>query len=136
MAKRIFVLLLLAAVVVGLYFAFFGKTKSTPDTSKVQDVQVSTDPKLLKLIKAEVLNTYADDYGIARVYGEISNSSNQVCKLALIRITTYDKDNNMMKQLRVRVRNIPPGGSKTFDITTGVFRTGFRAEAELLGVAF
>lgn len=136
MAKRILVLLLLAAVVAGLYFGFFSKTKSTSSTSKVQDAQVLTDPKFLKLIKVEVLNAYADDYGIAHVYGEVANSSNQVCKLALIRITTYDKDNNMMKQLRVRVRDITPGGTKTFDITTGIFRTGFRAEAELLGVAF
>lgn len=137
MARRIVVILLLLAAVIALYVGFFG-SKETGSSSKTptSETNVSTDPNILKLVQVQVINTYADQYGVAHVYGEVINKSDSDCKLAIVSLSIRDKEDNLLKKLKVRVRDIPSGQRRTFDIPIGMFKKAFKTEPEVVGVVF
>lgn len=134
MAKRWFVVILLAAVVAGLYFGVLRNADSPADV--VNPSNRTTDPEILKLFEARNLNVYADSYGVAHLSGTIENNSDTLCKEAKVEVKIYTKENDLLKKLQLTVRDIPSGRVRTFDAELGNFTSGLRPEAEIVEVVY
>lgn len=98
--------------------------------------ELSTDPETLGVLQARVIRSYADAYKVARVYGEVANASQQECRMAAVELVIRDGSGNELKTMEINVRDIPAGGSRSFDVEIGLFDTGFAAEPAVTGAAF
>jgi len=101
-----------------------------------QTPEMSTDPELLSGLQARVIRAYADAYKVARVYGEVANTSQQDCRVAAVELVIRDGSGNELKTMEINVRDIPAGGARSFDVEIGLFDTGFAAEPTVTGAAF
>ncbi|MCX7831727.1 MAG: FxLYD domain-containing protein [Actinobacteria bacterium] len=133
MLKRILTILVLVAVIAAVYTLAQSpqKAKETVDITKK-----TVDKKVLELFEVQNVNFYADSYNIAHIYGEVKNKSDTDAKEVLLEIRLIDKDGNLAKKIKVKVKNIPSGQIRTFDISFGTYNTAYKPEGKVLEVAY
>lgn len=133
MAKRILTVLVLVAVIAAVYTL----TQSPQKAKEAVDItQKTVDPKVLELFEVMNVEFYADSYNIAHVYGEVKNKSDTDVKEVLLEVRLIDKDGNLVKKIKVKVKGIPSGQVRTFDISFGTYKAAYRPEAKVLEVAY
>jgi len=138
--KLLTLFVLLAFAATAFYFFYWesdrGDALKARITGDVAAQNVSDEPEITGQLEVRVTRTYADSFGIARVAGEVVNSAEQDCQLAVIRIELLDRGNNLTKTMEANIRDIPAGQRRTFDIEVGMFRGAFRANTSVVGAAF
>ncbi len=133
MFKRILLIAVLVAVIAVAYnlIASPQKVKEAPVISSK-----SVDPKVLSLFEVQSMNFYADSYNTAHIYGEVKNKSNREAIYVLLEVRVVDKEGNLVKKMRVKVKNIPSGQVRSFDIPIGSYKEAYRPEAKVLEVGY
>lgn len=133
MFRRILAILVLVAVIAGVYTVAVSPQKAK---EAVDITQRTVDPKVLGLFEVQNLSFYADSYNIAHVYGEVRNRSDTEAKSVLVEVRLLDKEGNVVKKVKVRVRNIPSGQVRSFDIAFGTYNAAYRPEGKVLEVGY
>lgn len=96
----------------------------------------TADPEILELFIPQSVNFYADNYRTGHIYGEVKNTSDTDAAEVVLELKIYDKDRNLVKKLKVTVRDIPSGQVRSFDVPTGVYKEAYTAEAQVVEVAY
>lgn len=133
MFKRILLIAVLVAVIAVAYnlIASPQKVKEAPVISSK-----SVDPKVLSLFEVQSMNFYTDSYNTAHIYGEVKNKSDREAIYVLLEVRIVDKEGNLVKKMKVRVKNIPSGQIRSFDIPIGSYKEAYRPEAKVLEVGY
>lgn len=137
MGKRILTIVVLLAVIAAAYFVSQsgqGVKQSIKETPGIS--QRTVDPKTLKLFQISDVQFYADSYNISHVYGEVKNTSDTDAVYVLVEVSLIDKDGNTAKKINVKVKNVPSGQVRTFDISFGTYNSAYKPEAKVLEVAY
>lgn len=133
MVKRILTIIVLVAVIAAVYTL----TQSPQKAKEAVDItQRTVDPKVLQLFEVQNVSFYADSYNIAHIYGEVKNRSDTDAKEVLVEVRLIDKDGNLAKKIKVKVKDIPSGQVRTFDISFGTYNTAYKPEGKVLEVAY
>lgn len=133
MAKRILTIMVLVAIIAAVYTL----TKNPEQAKETIDItQRTVDKKVLELFEVQNVSFYADSYNIAHVYGEVKNKSDTDAKEVLIEVRLIDKEGNLAKKIKVKVKNIPSGQIRTFDISFGTYNAAYKPEGKVLEVAY
>ena len=140
MRKALVVFVLLLAATTAFYFFYWESDRGDELRARIAgDVasqNLSDDPEVIGQLEVRVSRTYADSYGIARVSGEVVNSADQDCQLAVVRIELLDRGNNLTKTMDANIRDIAAGQRRTFDIEVGMYRGAFKANGSVVEAAF
>lgn len=133
MLKRILTIAVLVAVIAAVY----SLTQSPQKARETIDItQKTVDKKVLELFEVQNLSFYADSYNIAHIYGEVKNKSDTDVKEVLVEVRLIDKNGNLAKKVKVKVKNIPSGQIRTFDIPFGTYKAAYKPEGRVLEVAY
>jgi microcompartment protein CcmK/EutM len=137
MGKRILTILVLVAVIAAAYFVSQsgqGARQTIKETPGISDRTV--DPKVLKLFQITDVQFYADSYNISHVYGEVKNTSDTDAVYVLVEVRLIDKEGNLAKKIKVKVKNVPSGQVRSFDVSFGTYNAAYKPEAEVMEVAY
>jgi hypothetical protein len=131
--KVTLLMLVIAAVAIG--WATINNQKDEPGKIKVGLV-LKEQKDIYSNLEGIAPSVYIDDYGALRVYGSVKNLSQKACNYAKLKIELRGDGNKLVKTLDVTVKNIEPGGTKSYDVNGGTGMEGLRVSGDIIEAGF
>ncbi|MCL6472682.1 MAG: hypothetical protein K6T91_07725 [Firmicutes bacterium] len=131
--KKFLVFVVIVAVVIIGWMALASQAKNS---SAKADLVIKDQKKIYERVEAIEPNFYEDDYGITRVYGSVKNLSTDPCAYVKFQIEIRNKEQKLIKTLNITVKDIAPGGVKTYDVNSGEEIEGLQLVSKITEVGF
>lgn len=132
---RLFGKLLLFAIIIAIAGGAWMVYVEKPKTTGAKKV-IKNEKEIYTLLRATEPGFYKDDYGLTRVYGSVKNESSETCAYAKLEVELRDKEEKLLKKLKVVVKDIGPKATKSYDINVGTSTEGLRIVGKINEAGF
>jgi len=128
---KLLLFIIVIAIAGGAWMVYAEKPKDT-DAKKV----IKNEKEIYTLLRATEPSFYKDDYGLTRVYGSVKNESKDICAYVKLEVELRDKEEKLLKKLKVVVKDIGPKATKSYDINVGTSIEGLRIAGKINEAGF